>query len=97
MVRMEGNVLMAHALDDGSVPPDAVVRRLLVPFAIGAKLLGLGKDVPGGLPRVHRPPISDVKDDRVNLPGILDGISISVGGNPNHIRKTITSHGILLN
>jgi hypothetical protein len=94
-VRMEGDILMAHALDDGSVPPDDVVRRLLPPFAID-EFLGTGKDVPGGLPGVHRPPISDVKDDRVNLPGSLDGVSISVGGNPNHIRKPITRHETLL-
>jgi hypothetical protein len=60
-------------------------------IAIGAQLLGLGKDVSGGLPGVH-PPISDVKDDRVNLSGSLNRVSISVGRNPSHVRKAITRH-----
>ena len=80
-------------MDEGSVPPDNIMRRLLMPYAMRCvPLFWRTEDVLRGHSGVYRRPIGGMKDDRVDLSGSLNGVSIRVRGNPDRARKAIASH-----
>src|SRR5580704_15769338 len=92
-VRVPSDVLVEHALDDGSVPADNVMRRLLMPYAMRCvPLFWRAEDVLRRHSGVHRRSVGGMKDDRVDLSGSLNGVSIRVRGNPDRARKAIASH-----
>jgi hypothetical protein len=91
-VRVPGNVFVEHTLDDGPVPPDNVVCRLLAPYSMRCvPLLWRTKDIPRSDTGVNRASVGGMEDDGVDYAGRLDGVSVRVRGDPQRARKAITS------
>ena len=69
-VRVLGNVFVEHTFDDGPVPPDNVVCRLLAPYSMRCvPLLWRTKDIPRSDTGVNRTSVGGMEDDGVDLLG----------------------------
>src|SRR4029450_11450014 len=89
---MKGDVLVAHALDDGSIPPDDVVGCLLHPFA-ALQVLRAAEGVVGGYLGLVGSAFSNVKDDLIDDAGVSAGVTVGVRGNPVRPGETVSTHG----
>ena len=87
-----GDVLVAHALDDGSVPPDDVVGCLLHPFA-ALEVLRAAECVVCGYLGLVRSAFGDVKNELVDDTGLSAGETVGVRGDPDRPGKTVSAHG----
>src|SRR5688500_12963966 len=88
-------VLMLHALDDGSVPPDDVVRCLGFPFAI-VQVLRPAECVGVGYLRLVRPALGYVEHTLLDHSGISDVIAIPARRDRQGTGKAVAPHGTRL-
>src|SRR5262249_15432396 len=89
---VEGNVLVAHALHDGSVPPDDVVGGLLHPLAT-LEVPRAAEGVMGGYLGVVRSAFGDVKNDLFDDTGVSARPAVGVCGDPDRSGETVGGHG----